>query len=104
MYGLDINTGAQLLMNRRSAPSSRIPKHSLNKIWYCSGGLYCSDALTGITLINGWRYKKAGSYSSPVVVDEKTGLVYTVANGNALLCLDPKLMMLDKKNQKVNER
>lgn len=104
MYGLDINTGAQIWMNPRSGPSAKILKLSLDKIWYCTGGLYCHDALTGKTLINGWRYKKAGSYSSSVAVDEKTDLVYTVANGNALLCLDPKLMMLDKKNQTVDER
>ena len=104
LYGLDVNTGQQLWMNSRSSASVGAVQVSMDKIWYCSAGLYCFDALTGKTLINGWRYKKAGSYSSPVAVDEKTGLVYTVANGNALLCLDPKLMMLDKKNQTVDER
>lgn len=92
MYGIDIFSGNELWFNANTGPMPYTTRVAMDKIWYSSGGVNCYDAQTGKTLIDGWRYKDKGSWLNPIAIDEKTGYIYTAAEG-VIFCLDSKLLM-----------
>lgn len=92
MYGIDINTGNELWSNPNTASMPYTIRIAMDKVWYGSGGVNCIDAKTGKTLIDGWRYQNRGSWINPIAVDEKTGYIYTFADG-MIYCLDANMLM-----------
>jgi len=92
MYGININTGDEVWFNPKTASMPNTIRIEMNKIWYSSGGVNCFDAKTGKTLINKWRYQNKGSWINPIAVDEKTGYIYTTADG-VIYCLDANMLM-----------
>lgn len=92
LYGIDIFSGNEIWVNSKSATMPNTTRIAMDKIWYSSGGVNCYDAQTGKTLIDGWRYKDKGSWLNPIAIDEKTGYIYTAAEG-VIFCLDSKLLM-----------
>lgn len=92
LYGIDIYSGNEIWVNPKSGTMPNTTRIAMDKIWYSSGGVNCYDAQTGKTLIDGWRYKDKGSWLNPIAIDEKTGYIYTAAEG-VIFCLDSKLLM-----------
>jgi len=92
MYGVDINTGNTIWTNPKTATMPFTIRIAMDKIWYSSGGVNCIDAKTGQSLIDKWRYQNKGSWINPIVVDEKTGYIYTTADG-VIYCLDANMLM-----------